>query len=140
MVWPGCLCPLPSPATWGGGRGWKETGPDLSLHSQRENRTDERRQGKHQLFSTITRVQGVGHIPDMLELWVENVTALKRPFSQLPCYRAINLHVERSGLGRANETHLPVTGGRRKYAVIAQIPEDDTDERACDQVKVLHAP
>ena len=87
---------------------------DPSLHSQRENRTDQRRQGKHQLFSTITRVQGVGHIPDMSELWVENVTALQRPFSQLPCYRAINLHVERSGLGKADETHLPVTGGRRK--------------------------
>ena len=84
---------------------------NLSLHSQRENRTDERRQGKRQLFSIITRVQGVGHIPDMLELWIENVPALQRPFSQLPCYRAINLHVERSGLGEANETHLPVTGG-----------------------------
>ena len=84
---------------------------NLSLHSQRENRTDERRQGKHQLFSIITRVQGVGHIPDMLELWIENVPALQRPFSQLPCYRAIHLHVERSGLGEANETLLPVTGG-----------------------------
>ena len=84
---------------------------NLSLHSQRENRTDERRQEKHQLFSIITRVQGVGHIPDMLELWVENVPALQRPFSQLPCYRAIHLHVEGSRLGRAIETLLPVTGG-----------------------------
>ena len=84
---------------------------NLSLHSQRENRTDERRQGKHQLFSIITRVQGVGHVPDMLELWIENVPALQRPFSQLPCYRAIHLHVEGSRLGRAIETLLPVTGG-----------------------------
>ena len=80
---------------------------NLSLHSQRENRTDECRQGKHQHFSTITLVQGVGHIPDMLELWVENVPALQRSLSQLPCYPAINLHVERSGLGEANEMLYP---------------------------------
>ena len=80
---------------------------NLSLHPQRENRTDERRQGKHQLFSTITRVQGVVQVPDMLELWVEKVPALQRPFSLLPCYRAINLLVERPGLGEANETLLP---------------------------------
>ena len=91
---------------------------NLSLLSQRENRTDERRQGKHQLFSIITRVQGVGHIPDMLELWIENVPALQRPFSLLPCYRAIHLHVESSGLGEANETLLPVTGGERNMPLL----------------------
>ena len=113
MAWCGLAACVPSPARQGGevDADGKKRAQNLSLHSQRENRNDEPRQGKHQLFSAITRVQGVGHIPDMLELWVENVTALQRPFSQLPCYRAINLHVERSRLGRANETHLPVTGG-----------------------------
>ena len=113
MAWCGLAACVPSPARQGGevDADGKKRVQNLSLHSQREDRTDQRRQGKHQLFSTITRVQGVGHIPDMLELWVENVTALQRPFSQLPCYRAIHLHVERSGLGEANETLLSVKGG-----------------------------
>ena len=113
MAWCGLAACVPSPARQGEevNADGKKRVQNLSLHSQRENRTDERRQGKHQLFSIITRVQGVGYVPDMLELWVENVTALQRPFSLLPCYRAINLNVERSGLGEANETLLPVTGG-----------------------------
>ena len=112
VAWCGLAACVPSPARQGGevNADGKKRVQNLSLHSQRENRTDEHRQGKHQLFSTITRVQGVGHIPDTFELWVENVTALRRPFSQL--------HVERSGLGRAYETHLPVTGGEGRMPLL----------------------
>ena len=102
VVWCGCLCPLPSPARWGSGHGWKDTGPESKpALTAREPHRPERRQGKPQLFSTITRVQGVGHIPDTLELWVENVPALQRPFSQLPCYPAINIStLKDQGLGK----------------------------------------
>ena len=87
VVWCGLAACVSSPARQGGevNVDGKKRVQNLSLHSQRENRTDQNEdKGKHQLFSTITRVQGVGHIPDMLELWVENVPALQRSFYTAP--------------------------------------------------------